>query len=286
MKKLLTSLLIVAVSVCAVGAFASCGEEKGGETTASVIENNESVFAFQADKSADGTKSVYDYLSDFASDGVMTFDGDESEYGFFVTAVNGVKQADDYSSYWALYTSIGTVDGVVYATPDYGTYELNGLALNSASYGVSALPVFAEETYALVYTSFGSFDEPESNVIENSETAFAFVAEESEDGTRSLYECLQEFASEGIMTFEGYDSEYGFFITAVNGVKQADDYSSFWGVYTSIGTIDGVVYATSDYGTHELNGSELNSASYGVSSLPVFGGEIYALVYTTYTYSD
>ena len=153
MKKTFFCLIFFLISVCAVGAFASCKEgDESERAKAKILTNDEKTFVFTADASASGEMSVYDYLVWFQESEVMTFDGSEGDFGFFVTAVNGTHQADDYSTYWSLYTSVTEKDGVIYATTEYGSYDVNGATLASASYGVSALPVFAGETYALVFT--------------------------------------------------------------------------------------------------------------------------------------
>ena len=45
-------------------------------------------------------------------------------------------------------------DGVVYADPEYGTFEHGGKTLASASYGASQLPCVEGYTYALVYQAW------------------------------------------------------------------------------------------------------------------------------------
>ena len=57
----------------------------------------------------------------------------------------------DEGHYWAVYTSLETLDGVAYSDPSYGTWEYKNKQLFGASYGVSGLPLVAGEWYALVY---------------------------------------------------------------------------------------------------------------------------------------
>lgn len=99
------------------------------------------------------------------------------------------------------------------------------------------------------------------------------------DETKSLYDALAAFAERGELTMEGSESEYGFYITSVNGT--AADAEHFWAVYTTLGTYQDVSYSDAQYGTWTYEERELASASYGVSGLPLVEGELYALVYTS-----
>ena len=81
-------------------------------------------------------------------------DGSESEYGFYLTSLNGREATDEY--YWAVYTTLGILDGVEYSNAAWGTWEYGGETLASASYGVSGLPLVEGELYALVWTAIES----------------------------------------------------------------------------------------------------------------------------------
>ena len=96
---------------------------------------------------------------------------------------------------------------------------------------------------------------------------------------------MDALKADGKLSYEGYDGDYGYYITEVLGVKEAYGTSSmyYWAVYTSFTTIDGTIYAT-DYSTFDYNGIKLYSASYGVSGLPCVDGATYALVYTYTTW--
>ena len=102
--------------------------------------------------------SVKDYLDGLVANEVITMVGDNSEYGYFITSVNGkaaqTNNNADGSSYgmsWSLYTDFFTEGDVVYADPAYQSYEYNGKLLGYANYGVSNLPLVTGYTYALVY---------------------------------------------------------------------------------------------------------------------------------------
>ena len=98
------------------------------------------------------------------------------------------------------------------------------------------------------------------------------------DSTKSFYDALAAFEEAGELTIGGSESEFGFYLTSFNGKEATDEY--FWGVYTTLGTWEGVSYSDASYGTWEYGGRTLASASYGVSGLPLVEGELYALVWT------
>ena len=62
-----------------------------------------------------------------------------------------MEATDDH--YWAVYTTLGTLDGTSYSDAQWGTWEYEGNTLASASYGVSGLPMIEGEYYALVWTA-------------------------------------------------------------------------------------------------------------------------------------
>ena len=104
-------------------------------------------------------KSMYDALVALQADGRLTFDGSESTYGFYITSDNSVAATNE--NYWAVYTTLGTYEGVSYSDATWGTIEHSGppgntCTLASASYGVSGLPLVEGELYALVWTAIES----------------------------------------------------------------------------------------------------------------------------------
>lgn len=102
----------------------------------------------------------------------------------------------------------------------------------------------------------------------------------------SLKDYLDALASAGQISYEVTTSDYGYYISSVNGNAEVYEttYMTYWSIYTDLFTLDNVTYATTEYGSYEYNGSSLGYASYGVSSLPCVEGYTYALVYSTYTY--
>lgn len=158
MKKKFFSFIASLVAACSLCAFVACGGP-------GIVSTGEKV-VFTADAKtleyAEGTVvkdyyiTVIDYLLVLQERGGLEFEGYEGEWGYYITSVNGTKE--DETHFWLVYTDLVTVggDGVIYSDPSFGTYEYNGKTLNSASYGVSALPCLEGYTYALVYSSYSA----------------------------------------------------------------------------------------------------------------------------------
>lgn len=66
-----------------------------------------------------------------------------------ITSINGIKNADDWSSCWMLYTS--DADN---ANTAWGTVEYNGKVYGSAIYGAETLKIKEGCLYIWVYKSF------------------------------------------------------------------------------------------------------------------------------------
>lgn len=133
------------------GALIGCAQAADkGDAEFRLVANDETCVVIAADKS-DADRSLYDALAFFATSGEITMDGSESEYGFYLTSLNGREATDEY--YWAVYTTLGILDGVEYSNAAWGTWEYGGETLASASYGVSGLPLIEGELYALVWTA-------------------------------------------------------------------------------------------------------------------------------------
>lgn len=143
---------LAAAMLC--GALIGCAQAADtGDAESRLVANDETCVVIAADKS-DTDRSLYDALAFFATSGEITMDGSESEYGFYLTSLNGREATDEY--YWAVYTTLGILDGVEYSNAAWGTWEYGGETLASASYGVSGLPLVEGELYALVWTAIES----------------------------------------------------------------------------------------------------------------------------------
>lgn len=150
---LAAAMLCGALSGCAPN---DAGGERGFEVR--LYESSQTQVLVRVMETEDG-KSMYDALVALQADGRLTFDGSESTYGFYIMSVNGVAATNE--NYWAVYTTLGTYEGVSYSDATWGTIEHsdalgNTYALASASYGVSGLPLVEGELYALVWTAIES----------------------------------------------------------------------------------------------------------------------------------
>ena len=155
MKKFLSTLIAV-LAVAVLFAFAGCETREPGDPLEPLeIEQVYSIcYAFTA---SEDKASMKDYLDKLKADGVITFEGSESQYGFYITSVLGVSSktvsstANSYTGYdWTVYTTLKEKDGVAYAQDD-STFVYGGITLYKGAYGVSGIPCVKGETYALVY---------------------------------------------------------------------------------------------------------------------------------------
>lgn len=107
------------------GALAACGgkDEEKYHITVEVLDDQGEVKSYESSTDAE---MLYDALLEI--DG-LTLDGYESDYGYYITAVNGLTaDYDKDGAYWSLY-----VNG------EYG------------SFGVESQPVADGDTYRLAY---------------------------------------------------------------------------------------------------------------------------------------
>lgn len=116
--------VLLALTVLA-GALAACGGSKDGKyhITVEVLDDQGDVKSYESSTDAE---VLYDALLEI--DG-LTLDGYESDYGYYITAVNGVTaDYDKDGAYWSLYVN--------------GEYS---------SFGVESQPVADGDTYRLAY---------------------------------------------------------------------------------------------------------------------------------------
>ena len=144
MKKFATALALILslLILCSCGASSSAGEVVYSDENAVVISASET------------SGTLYDLLSELQDSGSLSFSGTDGDYGFFIESVNSRSADASKNEYWAVYTTLSELDGVSYSSSDFGTYDYDGTALASASYGVSGLPAVEGELYALVLSSY------------------------------------------------------------------------------------------------------------------------------------
>ena len=104
-------------------------EEGAKHITIEVADDAGDVKSYEFGTDAEFLKQAMDEL---AAKDEFTFDGEDGDYGFFITSINGLEAVyEESGAYWAIY-----VDG------QYGQY------------GVDAQPVTDGSTYAFVYEKF------------------------------------------------------------------------------------------------------------------------------------
>lgn len=150
MKKLKIFALILSLLLLVTFTLTACGDETY-EIGARVIETSENSVVIEATATLGSLWDALEYLS---GEGELTFDGSDSEYGFYITSLNGRKADVSLNEYWAIYTTLWEYDGVEYSNPDYGEYYFMLTPCASASYGVSGLPMVEGELYVIVLESW------------------------------------------------------------------------------------------------------------------------------------
>lgn len=163
MKKKLLTLILATVSVAAVCALTltACS----GNIKKVNIDDHESYVFTASSKVMELTDSttVYDYLLALQDNGDITFDGNGTDWGYYITSINSTEETssynEDYShgegTYWAVYFDFITLDGdeAIYGS-DEQTCEYNGKTLYYSNYYVSNVPCVEGHTYAFVYESW------------------------------------------------------------------------------------------------------------------------------------
>ena len=132
MKKLAVGLMVV---IMAIVASVSCSMT--AKVEAQVVYSDETTVVILVTE-ADGGARLVNAMKKLKEQGDM----DYTISAGFVNSINGVENASDYSSFWALYTSDGE-----YAYPEWGTYEYGGETFGSASLGAESLRVKEGEYY-------------------------------------------------------------------------------------------------------------------------------------------
>lgn len=146
--------------------------------------------------------------------------------------------------------------------------------LRFAALIVATITAFA----GFVLSACGSND-ADATLLESSETLVVIQANTTNG---SMQDAMAKFKEEGKLTYEGSESEYGFYLTSVNGYTPDASKNEFWAVYTTLGEYGGVTYSSAEYGTYDYQGTPCASASYGISGLPMVEGYLYILTISTY----
>lgn len=232
MKKIIALFLALVMALSLV----ACGGTDTPDTTPSTDPSVESTPAASDSVGAsftvvvtdlDGTATTFEYTSDaetvgeaLVAEGLIA--GDESEWGLMVTTVNGIT-ADwaTENAYWAFYIN--------------GEY---------AQTGVDATELTDGATYS--FTKTISY-----TVMGEGATTFYFTAQDL-DGTVTKYEIHTDAKTVGeallaAQLIAGDESDYGLYVTSVNGITADwDTEKAYWAFY-----IDGE-YAQTGVDTTEI----------------------------------
>lgn len=222
MKQLLSLLLALVM----VFGLVACGTAETPETTPPTEAATEAITeaATEAAEEAagvsftvvvtdvDGSESTFQYTSNAATVGEALLAegliaGDESDYGLYVTSVNGIT-ADwaTENAYWAFY-----VDG------EY------------AQTGVDSTEITEGATYALTktvsYTEMG----------EGATSFYLTVKDVDNTVTKFLVHTDATTVGEALLALEliaGYESDYGLYVTTANGITADwDTEKAYWAFY-------------------------------------------------------
>lgn len=149
MKKPAKVLSVILAVILAALSLASCGE--GSSTGAKLLKSSDKLVVIEAEATGG---SLLDALNALKEEGGLSFEGEDGDYGYYITSVNGYTPDASANEYWAIYTTLGEYEGVSYSNAEYGTYDYEGTVCASASYGVSGLIMVKGETYVLTVESY------------------------------------------------------------------------------------------------------------------------------------
>ena len=151
MKKTKFTSIILAVFFVVMLTFTACtGDGDSNGVSASLDVSDKQVVI----KASSTGGSLEDTMSSFKKMGILSYEGSESEYGFYLTSVNGYTPDAENNEYWAIYTTLSEYEGVEYSNSEYGTYDYEGKTCASASYGVSGIPMVEGEIYIITIATY------------------------------------------------------------------------------------------------------------------------------------
>lgn len=139
-KRIIISLVVLALLVTAVLGMVACQKQEPIKDTEVIITIDTNVMA-----DIEG-KTLADYMAAMKDKGILSYEGKEGQYGWFIETING-RTADEKTEYWALYT-----DDEENSSTDWGSYVADGKTCGFASLGASSMPIKAGKIYVWVLT--------------------------------------------------------------------------------------------------------------------------------------
>lgn len=141
--KCIAIALVLLFALFGALAFVACdapdGTERGELSSVTLILGDGEAVSFETD-----AKYLYGALSDYCDDHGLVLEGEESEYGFFLTRVGDLVQ--DEGRYIMVYHDI---NDVALITPGHDR-KRDGKVFHSSAQGVSSLPVMDGASYLIV----------------------------------------------------------------------------------------------------------------------------------------
>ena len=147
---LLTAAALCSFNACAFdwqGMFSSkenASISQSGTLCAVVEQTTENSVVIKV-QNAKEKQTLMDVMTALQTQGALSF----TVEGGMMTAINGKKNATDWSYCWMLYTSDSEL-----ANSEGGTYEYGGQLLGIAVVGVESLPVMSGCVYVWYYQNF------------------------------------------------------------------------------------------------------------------------------------
>lgn len=139
-RKIVLSVLLIAVILASVFAFASCGKKYVQQTdTAVYFTIDEKIMP-----NVEG-KTLKDYMDALVEKKELTYSGTDSQYGIMLDTINDLKADATKGEYWFLYSNDDE-----YSNEAWGTYVLNETTYKSTTLGASSLPIKMGKTYVFM----------------------------------------------------------------------------------------------------------------------------------------
>jgi len=147
--KLAKALAAVVAVICAVSGMVACSG--GGDVTVKLVDSSAERVVLRVEKT-DGKANAFDMLEYLEDKGQLTVTSEDSAYGAFITAINGVANRVDESTAtsskgysWTLYTS--DLQNAYEET----TITVEGRQCGMAAFGASTLIAKEGALYVWVY---------------------------------------------------------------------------------------------------------------------------------------
>ena len=116
--------------------------------------------------------------------------------------------------------------------------------------------------------------------LRESGEGYAVIEVTAQDAEASLYDALMALGREGALTVEGTEGEFGFYLEALDGVREGD--GKYWFIYTSLTEYGGVTYSDASWGTYTYDGEVYAAAAFGMEGMPLIADTVYIFALGTY----